>query len=219
LPKQLKTNQQIPTEFTKFPCPSCGKYYKPYMTRRDGKAMCECREHGLYETSIAVSKNFRLFCAKLGSAPNRDPHYYTSSEERVQRFLERRGLKEGLDYFHNSRVAVEVDGKRRYFWPDFVVPSKKIIIGASPHIWHQMWARNHADDRFSEAMKKLDWEVINLDEKDLQQLNKQRTEGKKLGFNPKAQPYHRTENCKRLDSIFGKLVKGGKSIKQEGENK
>jgi len=80
-----------------------------------------------------------------------------------------------------------------------------------------MWARNHADDRFSEAMKKLDWEVINLDEKDLQQLNKQRTEGKKLGFNPKAQPYHRTENCKRLDSIFGKLVKGGKSIKQEGE--
>jgi len=85
-----------------------------------------CKKCGIqYKTNVAVSANFRLFCAKLGSAPNRDPHYYTSSEERVQRFLERRGLKEGLDYFHNSRVAVEVDGKRRYFRPDFVVLARR----------------------------------------------------------------------------------------------
>jgi len=207
------------TEELAYPCAKCGTYNLPYMHSKEGYAFMRCSKcTAQYKTSTAVSANFRRFCSKLGSAPNRDPHYYTSSEERVQRFLERRGLKEGLDYFHNSRVAVEMDSKRRYFWPDFVIPSKKLIIGASPHIWHQMWARNHADDRFTAAMKLIGWEVINLDEKDLQQLNKRRTEGKKLGFNPKAQPYHRTENYKKLDSYFGKPQKGGKTIKQEGEN-
>lgn len=195
--------KKIPTQMTKFPCPKCGKYYEPYMTRKDGKAMCECPTHGLYETSIAVSKNFRLFCSKLGSAPNRSQGYYTSSEFRVKRYLDNHGQMEGLDYVHNARVPVVMDGKKRYFWPDFIVYSKRLIIGASPHIWHQMWARNNADDRFSDYMKGLGWEVINLDEKDLSQLNKRRTEGKKLGFNPEAKPYHRTDRCKRLDEIFG----------------
>lgn len=216
--KNSKANQQIPTKFTKFPCPKCGKYYEPYMTRKDGKAMCECPNDGLYETNIAVSKNFRVFCSKLGSAPNRDPHYYTSAESIVKRYLENRGLTEGLDFTHNTRIEVKMNGKKRYFWPDFVVPQKKLIIGASPNIWHKMWARNDADDRFTAHMKTLGWDVINLDETNLQQLNKSRTEGKKLGFNPNVKPYHRTENCKKLDSVFGKPQKGGKTKKKEGEN-
>lgn len=178
---------------TKFPCPICGKYYEPYMTRKDGKAMLECPTHGLYETSIAVSKNFRLFCSKLGSKPNRESWYYTSSEFKVKRYLDKAGLVEGLDYFHNNRVPVEIDGKERYFWPDFTVPAKKLIIGASPAIWHRMWARNKADDRFTEIMKKLGWKTIHLDEKDLQKLNKRRKKDK----------YPRPERCKELDSIFG----------------
>jgi len=201
--KKPKELFEIPTQMTKFPCPKCGKYYEPYLTRKDGKALCECPKCGLYETSIAVSKNFRKFCQKLGSAPNREPTYYTSSEERVKRYLEHNGLREGLDFFHNNRVLILMNEKRRYFWPDFVIPSKKLIIGASPHIWHMLWSRNGADERFSAYMKSLGWKVIHLDEKDLNALNKRRTRGKKLGFNPEAKPYERPKRCKELDEIFG----------------
>lgn len=194
--------KKVPTQFTRFPCPKCGVYYVPYMTKKDGKALLECPTHGLFETSIAVSKNFRKFCSKLGSAPNRDPHYYTSSEKRIKRYLEARDLVEGLDFTHNTRIETKVDEKKRYFWPDFIVHSKKLIIGASPHIWHKMWSRNNADERFTEYMKTISWEVINLDEKDLHQLNLRRTEGKVLGKNPKNKPYERSKNCKKLDKIF-----------------
>lgn len=193
---------------TKFPCPKCGVYYEPYMSRKDGKAMLECPKDGLFETNIATSKNFRKFCAKLGSAKNRDPHYYTSAEEKIKRYLENRGLVEGLDFTHNTRISVKIDSKNRYFWPDFVIHFKKLMVGASPEIWHRMWARNNADERFTEAMKILGWEVLNLDEKDLTQLNKKRKEGKVHGFNPKAKPYHRTDRCKRMDLFFGKPEKG-----------
>jgi len=228
LQKNSKANQNIPTEFTKFPCPACGIYYEPYMTRRDGKAMCDCPQHGLYETSIAVSKNFRIFCAKVGSAPNRDAHYYTSSEEKIKHFLDHRGLVEGLDYSHNARVRngrnahphkfINEKGKKRtaryvYFWFDFVIPSKKMILEASPSVWHKMWNRESSDQKKSDFASAIGWTLINLDEKDLAQLNKPRTEGKKLGFNPNVKPYHRTENCQKLDSLFGKPQKGGKSIK------
>jgi len=189
------------------------------MHSKEGFAFMLCKKCKVqYKTSTAVSANFRKFCSKLGSAPNRSPTHYTSAEQTVQRYLEKRGLREGLDFTHNTRVKVKMDNKSRFFWPDFVIPAKKLIVGASPHIWHQMWARNNADDRFTLAMKEIGWEVINLNEKDLQQLNKYRTEGKRLGFNPEAPPYHRTENCKRMDVLFGKPQKGGKSIKQEGEN-
>ena len=194
----------ISTQLTKFPCPICGKYFEPYMARKDGKAMLECPQHGLFETSIATSKNFRKFCQKLGSAPNRNPTYYTSSEQRVKRFLVNHKMKEGLDFFHNSRIGPFINGNKRkvYYWCDFVIPSKKLVLEASPAIWHKMWNRNEADERKTKFLGQLGWTVYNLNEKDLAQLNKRRTEGKILGKNPKNSPYHRTETCKKMDMIF-----------------
>ena len=175
------------THLTKFPCPICGKYYEPYMSRKDGKAMLECPEHGLYETSIATSKNFRKFCAKLGSAPNRSPTYYTSSESKVKRYLVNHGLVEGLDFFHNARIGPFVNGNKKkvYYWCDFVVPSKKLVIEASPEIWHKMWNREDADLRKAKFLGQLGWTLMNLNEKALRRLNLRRTEGKILGRNPK----------------------------------
>ena len=208
------------TEEVEYPCAKCGTYNLPYMHSKKGFAFMLCKKcKSQYKTSTAVSANFRKFCSRIAQKPNKSPGYYTSAELKVKNYLEKRGYKEGLSFFHNSRVPVIMDSKSRYFFPDFTIPEKKLMIGASPSIWHTRWARNNADDRFTLAMKKLGWEVINLDEKDLQQLNKKRTEGKKLGFNPDAQPYHRTENCKRLDSVFGNPYKGGKLKKKEGENK
>lgn len=189
------TKEEVKTVFTKFPCPKCGIYYEPYLTRHDGKAMLECPEHGLFETSIATSKNFRTFCAKLGSAPNRSPTYYTSSEGVVQRFLVRQGLREGLDFFHNARVGPFINDKNHkvYFWCDFVVPKYTLILEASPRIWHKMWNRGQADNRKELCLGNLGWKVINLDEKDLHQLNKIRKEKK----------YPKTERVKEVYGIFG----------------
>ena len=186
---------KIETVFTKFPCPVCGVYYEPYLTRKDGKAMLECPNHGLFETSIATSKNFRIFCAKLGSAPNRSPTYYTSSEAVIQRFLVNQGLKEGLEFFHNSRVGPFLNGNKHkvYFWCDFVVPKYHLILEASPRIWHKLWNREQGDNRKELFLGNLGWKVINLDEKDLNQLNKIRKETK----------YPKTERVKEVYEIFG----------------
>jgi very-short-patch-repair endonuclease/predicted RNA-binding Zn-ribbon protein involved in translation (DUF1610 family) len=193
--EKILTEDKIETVFTKFPCPKCGIYYEPYLTRKDGKAMLECPEHGLFETSIATSKNFRTFCAKLGSAPNRSPTYYTSSEERVKRFLLRRGMNDGLDFFHNARIGPFLNENQHkiYFWCDFVVPKFKLVLEASPHIWHKMWNREQADIRKEHFLNSLGWNVINLDEKDLHQLNKKRKNAK----------YPKTERVKELYQIFG----------------
>jgi hypothetical protein len=157
--------------------------------------MLECPEHGLFETSIATSKNFRTFCAKLGSAPNRSPTYYTSSEGVVQRFLVKQGLNEGLDFFHNARVGPFLNNNKHkiYFWCDFVVPKHILILEASPRIWHRMWNREQADNRKELFLGNLGWKVINLDEKDLHQLNKKRKEEK----------YPKTERVKEVYRIFG----------------
>lgn len=201
-PQEKEVNLQ--TEFLKYPCPKCGRYYLPYMHDRDRRAFMICPEHGQFRTSVAVSANFRKFCSKVGSAPNRSPTYYTSSEQRVRRFLLNHGLIEGLDFFHNARLGPFVNGNGRkvYYWADFVVPSKKLVIEANPSIWHRMWNREEADQRKIKHLLELGWEPIGLDEKDLNQLNKKRTEGKVLGKNPKNKPYHRTENCKRMDHLF-----------------
>lgn len=166
----------VPTQLTKFPCPKCGKYYEPYMTRKDGKAMLECPTDGLYETSIAVSKNFRKFCAKLGSAPNRDPHYYTSAEEKVRKYLVQKGLVEGLNFTHNTRLGPYVNGNkhRTYYWADFIVPEAKLVIECSPSIWHTRWNREGADKRKTDFLRIQRWDLISLDEKELSKINKNR---------------------------------------------
>jgi G:T-mismatch repair DNA endonuclease (very short patch repair protein) len=166
------------------------------MHDREGFALmlcetCNCQ----YKTSTRVSANFRKFCQKLGSAPNRSPTYYTSSEGIVQRFLVKQGLKEGLDFFHNARVGPFLnDNKHKvYFWCDFVVPKYTLILEASPRIWHKMWNREEADKRKESFLGKLGWKVISLDEKDLHQLNKKRKEEK----------YPKTERVKEVYKMFG----------------
>ena len=190
------TQEKILTEEVKYPCPKCGHYYKPFMYDREGFALmlcetCNCQ----YKTSTRVSANFRKFCQKLGSAPNRSPIYYTSSEERVKRFLLRRSMNEGLDFFHNARIGpFQNENKHKvYFWCDFVIPKFNLILEASPRIWHKMWNREQADIRKEQFLNALGWKVISLDEKDLHQLNKKRKEEK----------YPKTERIKELYKIFG----------------
>jgi len=235
--KKIKSKaSKIATEEITYPCPHCGTYNLPYMHNRKGFAMMRCGKcQHQYKTSTAVSANFRKFCSKVGSAPNRSPSYYTSHEKIVKDFLEKRGQIEGLDFHHNARVKdgnlpvpqpfINSQGKKRvakyvYFWLDFVVPEKRLVIEASPSIWHKMWNREVADIKKEEFLKNLGWKLISLDEKDLNQLNKKRTEGKILGLkiNPNSKPYKRTSNCKRMDEIFGKPEKGSEISKKVDPN-
>lgn len=188
-----KNESQIKTEELTYPCAKCGTYNKPYMHNKKGFALMVCSKCGIqYKTSVAVSKNFRIFCSKVGSKPNRSSSYYTSSEMKIKRFLDNLGFIEGLNYFHNQRIPVIMNGKKRYFWPDFTLPDFKLILGASPSIWHKMWARNGADERFTDCMANLGWTVIHLDEKDLKQLNKRRDPSK----------YPKTATVKKLYELF-----------------
>lgn len=126
------------TELVAYPCPKCGKYFLPYMHSINGYAFMVCPEHGQFKTSVAVSVNFRRFCSKVGSQPNREQGFYTSSEEKIRRFLLKRGLVEGLDFVHNARIGpiINEKGNKVYYWVDFLIPSYKLIIECSPKIWH-----------------------------------------------------------------------------------
>ena len=160
--------KKIETELTRFPCPTCGKYYIPYMSKKDGKALLECEEHGLYETSIAVSKNFRKFCSRIARKPNRSPIYFTSVEGKLRNILDELDLIEGLDYFHNSRIGFTNTNKRKvYYWLDFVIPAFKLIIECSPVVWHKLWRREISDKRKQELIEQLGWKYISLNEKEI----------------------------------------------------
>lgn len=185
--------RKVPTELVSYPCPTCGNYYLPEYHQKDGKAVMKCLEHGIFKTSVAVSLNFRKFCSVVGSKPNRSPSYYSTSEAKVKRYLERRKLIEGIDFFHNSRIKCKLNGRIRYFWLDFILPKLNLVIEASPRIWHKMWNREEADARKRTLLKAMNLDLIELDEKDLRRLNKQRKKSR----------YPRPENCKKLDKIFG----------------
>jgi len=157
------------TRMTEFPCPICGKYYPPYLVTTTGISKCECPEHGLFETNNKISKNFRRFCSRLGSKPNRSPTYYTSSEKKIKDYLDKK-YKEGLDYWHNVRIQYINNDHRSYFWLDFVVPEKKIVLECSPSIWHTRWNRNGADNRKKTLIESLGWRYIQLDEVSLQNI-------------------------------------------------
>lgn len=167
--KKLRKKRKVPTELTKYPCLVCGKYFLPYLHTTNGYALMICPKDGQYRTSVQVSANFRKFCKKLGSAPNRKQSYYTSSEEKVRQFLLDKGLIEGLGFFHNSRIGpfINDNGHKVYYWLDFVIPRRKLVYEVSPAVWHLMWARNGSDERKSRLLKKLGFKTIHLDEKDL----------------------------------------------------
>jgi len=154
--------EKIETKLTQFPCPICGQYFVPYLSRKDGKAMCECPKDGLFETSIGVSKNFRKFCSRIARKPNRSPVYYTSMEYKIKKILENLGLIEGLDFWHNVRVKFN---EKYYTWLDFYIPRKNLIIRASPSIWHVRWSRGDADDRIRKFLESKSLLVLDITEK------------------------------------------------------
>jgi len=172
------------TDMTKFPCPKCGKYVKPFMFRKgDHKAVMECPSHGLFETDWKASRNFRLFCQKLGSKPNRSQGYYTAPEVRVKNYLDHFHLLEGVEYIHNCRIKNAERGV--YYWVDYYLPFEQLIIEVSPSVWHKMWGREKSDKKKMEYLTKLGLTVINLDEKDLRLID-----------------LRKKVKCEKLDRIF-----------------
>lgn len=157
----------VPTEVVKYPCPICGSYNPPFMHTADGYALMECPKHGLYKTSVKVSKNFRKFCSKIAKKPNRTQGYYTPGEQKIREFLtERCGLREGIDFIHNCRIRSE----HSYYWVDFYLPKLELIIEFSPRIWHNMWGRRESDQRKREFLESNGLRVIDISDKDLENL-------------------------------------------------
>jgi len=152
---------KVPTEELSYPCPSCGTYNLPYMHSRDGYAYMLCKKcKKQYRTSTAVSANFRKFCSKVGSKPNRSPTFYTSSEKSAKQYFDRLGYREGLDYWHNVRVKLN----GTYCWLDFYFPKLDLAVEISPSVWHRMWNRQEADKKKEDALKKAGVTVISYPE-------------------------------------------------------
>jgi len=131
------------TKLTKFPCPKCGTYNEPYLVNSKGIAMMKCDTHGLYETSVDVSKDFRIFCSKVAKKHTRSQGYFTSGEKKIRKILLNLGLREGIDYMHNVRVK----NGRTYYWLDFYFPKLDLSLPYNPKIWHSLWNRAESDKR------------------------------------------------------------------------
>ena len=159
------------TEIVKFPCPKCGIYYEP-TSQVGGYAFMNCPKDGLFKTSNAVSLSFRKFCSKLGGAPNRNPGYYTSEEDKVRRYLVKIGEVEGVTFFHNARIqAVNDKGNKVFYWLDFVLPIRRIVIECNPSIWHKMWNREGADIRKQTILGLLGLTLVEMTEDDVRTIS------------------------------------------------
>jgi very-short-patch-repair endonuclease len=158
----------VPTELIKYPCPKCGQYFEPFMHTSEGYACMECPDHGLFKTSVKVSKNFRIFCSKIARKPNRTQGYYTPGEQRIREFLLSQGLREGIDFIHNCRIK----GEKSYYWADFYLPHLYLVIEYSPEVWHKMWGRKESDQRKREFLESNGLRIIDLGDKDLKNLEK-----------------------------------------------
>jgi len=155
--------KKVKTEELSYPCPKCGTHTKPYMYSRDGYAYMLCSKCGVqYKTSTRVSANFRKFCHKIAKKPNRSQSYYTSSELKIRKILEENGYVQGKDFFHN--IMFEKDKKHKY-WVDFIIPEEKLIIEASPSVWHKMWNRNSSDNSKYKFLESLGYTIVEVDEK------------------------------------------------------
>lgn len=150
------------TEVMTYPCPECGTYNKPYMHTKDGYAYMLCKNCKVqYKTSTKVSANFRKFCSKIASKPNKSQSYYTSLELKVKRILLKLGYREGIDFIHNCMIP---NGKVKYY-VDFYLPKESLVIECSPSIWHNMWNREESDRRKMEFLMSEGLNVLEVDEK------------------------------------------------------
>ena len=152
----------VETEVISYPCPNCGTYTKPYM-HVNGYAYMLCPKCNVqYKTSTKVSANFRKLCSRVASNPTRSQGYYTSSEKKVKAVLDKLGLREGIDYVHNCRVK----NGRTYYYPDFLLHYKRIIIEVSPSIWHTRWNREDSERKKKEFFKQLGFTIVELGDED-----------------------------------------------------
>ncbi len=165
----------VRTELVKYPCPKCGIYYEPEF-HMSGYAYMECKEHGLFKTSVKVSKNFRKFCSKIAKKPNRSPYYYTSTEKKVKDILDKAKYIEGIDYLHNVRIKDTTRKTKKggpiYYWLDFYIPKEELVISVNPTIWHRMWQREKSDNKKIKFLESLGLKVISIDEKSLNDIKR-----------------------------------------------
>jgi hypothetical protein len=158
----MENNKLYPT---KYPCPKCQSSYHTPVRHENGYAICECPIHGEYRINVQLSFNFRRLCSIVASKPNRSPSYYTPPEKEVKAILEKIGLKENIDFYHNKPFK-DTDNKTIYY-PDFVVERPvKAIIGVDPRIWHSRWNRESSDYRKKLFFKRLGYMYISLSDKD-----------------------------------------------------
>jgi len=167
-----KLCSNISTELVDYPCPSCGKYNKPYMHSK-GYAMMVCSQCGKqYRTSVKVSSQFRKFCSEVAKKPNRSQSYYTSFESKVRDILLENGYREGIDFIHNVRVPLKVEGKTRYYWLDFYIPHEDLVIECNPKIWHHMWNRQTSDRVKYELLEKEGLKILLVSERNIKEINR-----------------------------------------------
>ena len=153
----------IQTEEVLYPCPKCGTYSKPRFIDKKGYAYMLCPEcKTQYKTSTAVSINFRKFCSKIASQPNRSQTHYTSLERKVKKVLDEFKYKEGIDYIHNAAVR---NGKHIYYL-DFYIPRENKVIECNGSVWHQLWNREESDKRKIEYLKEHGLTIIIVTEKE-----------------------------------------------------
>jgi len=127
-------------EITKFLCPNCKKQYEAPIKVIGVIAHMICSNCNYpFNVNLNKSLHFREFCSKIARKPTRNRDYYTKPERKVKQILDSLGLIEGHDYIHNVRFKA---GKRTYYWVDFLLPHKSIVIEVSPSIWHRYFPRN-----------------------------------------------------------------------------
>lgn len=80
-----------------------------------------------------MNKNFANF-VRLVQKRRKENQNYTPEELIVERELENRGLKKGIDFYHNFRIKQP----KGYFWLDFYLPKKRIDIEVNGKIWHKL---------------------------------------------------------------------------------
>ena len=142
-----------------YPCPRCRSNYKVPIRHVNGWAICVCEIHGEWRVSFLRSFKFRRLCSIAASKPNKSPDYYTPPELRIKRILDKLRVR----YEHNKPFR---NGKVIYY-PDFVITSPiKLIIEASPSIWHSRWNREESDRAKYAYFKSIGYEVLQLTEKD-----------------------------------------------------
>lgn len=173
---------KLNTEKVSYCCPNCKTYNIPYMHNKEGIAFIQCKNcKEQYKTSVSVSKDFRKLCSKIASNPVKSSTYYTSAERKVKKYLERIGYEEGIDFIHNVRVCNKGKEKQVYYWLDFYIPELKLVIEASPRIWHRE-DREVAEKRKYDYLSSKGLTVLTYDDRVLRKLRHIKKPKKKLNY-------------------------------------